>query len=81
MAPALLADAAAASAACRSRPPHTLGPMPAHGSALSVHAGGGAAPSQDLQASDFPLTTLGPRLVSFRGDVLHGIGFKVLRGE
>jgi hypothetical protein len=37
-------------------------------------------PLAQLTAADFPLPTLGPRLVALRGALLHGRGFALLRG-
>ena len=35
---------------------------------------------QDLTQRDFPLPTLGPRLVKIHKEVVHGRGFQLIKG-
>ena len=36
---------------------------------------------QELTKEDFPLPTLGPKLVQIRDNVLFGLGFQIIKGE
>jgi hypothetical protein len=45
--------------------------------AWRAHASAGPAP---MEAADFPLPNLGPRLAAIRDELLHGRGFSLLKG-
>lgn len=41
----------------------------------------GLLPLQEITKADFPLPSLGPKLEAFLKNVVHGLGFQLIRGE